>query len=327
MRRAHESIQVLSLFLFVSSCGSSPVEQPPPPQGNTPSASAGHALVFHNGLGAVLLVNAGLGGMSSPPSTARTFIWKWTGSAWDVVDSAGPPVRNLGGVAYDSHRNALVLYGGSYSQDLVYDDTWEWTPASGWVQRNVAGPGKRDHVKMVYDAARRRVVLHGGQAVPPSYPADTWTWDGTAWERHAPQGGPGGRIHYGLTWDPSAQRVLMFGGTLPGTGSLGDTWAWIGSWSAAATGTAPRSHAELGVLSSGVVLMGGFATGSSPAMVLNGQTWTATDAGPGARYLSAMAFDPNRNVTVLFGGGDVATDQLYADTWEHSAGGGWRKVR
>jgi len=274
----------------------------------------------------VLLVNAGLGGMSSPPSTARTKLWKWSGSTWQVIDSAGPPVRNLGGVAYDSHRNVLVVFGGSYSQDLVYDDTWEWTPASGWVQRNVAGPGKRDHVKMVYDATRRRVVLHGGQAVPPSYPAETWTWDGATWEQQGGSGGPGGRIHFGLAYDAATQRVLLFGGVLPGAGTLGDTWAWTGSWAPAATAASPRSHAELGMSASGAIVVGGFDQGSATVMQLNGQTWTSAGAGPGPRYLSAIAFDPSRNVTVLYGGGNPANDELYADTWELNASG-WRKVR
>lgn len=329
MRATPNAVLSLLSFLVVSSCGSgsTPVEQIPP-QATTPPPSAGHALVYHNGLGAVVLVNSGLGGMSSPPSTARTKLWKWSGSTWEVIDSSGPPVRNLGGVAYDSHRNVLVMFGGSYSQNLVYDDTWEWSPSSGWAQRNVVGPGKRDHVKMVYDATRRRVVLHGGQAVPPSYPAETWTWNGTTWERQTNTAGPGGRIHFGLTYDATGQRVLLFGGVVPGTGTLGDTWAWTGSWTPAATAKSPRSHAELGMSASGVLLVGGFDDGgSSVVMQLNGQAWTAAGAGPGARYLSSIAFDPNRNVAVLYGGGNPDNDQLLADTWEFSAGTGWRKVK
>ena len=77
---------------------------------------------------------------------------------------------------------------------------------------------------------------------------------------------------------------------------------------------------------SGAIVVGGFDQGAV-VMQLNGQTWTAAGAGPGARYLSSIAFDPSRNLTVLYGGGNPDNDQLYADTWEFSAGTGWRKVK
>jgi hypothetical protein len=79
---------------------------------------------------------------------------------------------------------------------------------------------------------------------------------------------------------------------------------------------------------SGVLLVGGFDDGGAGVVLqLNGQTWTAAGAGPGARYLTSIAFDPGRNVTVLYGGGNPDNDQLYADTWEFNAGTGWRKVK
>jgi hypothetical protein len=48
-----------------------------------------------------------------------------------VLDSNGPPIRNLGGVAYDAERIVLVLYGGTYSATLSYDDTWDWREVGG----------------------------------------------------------------------------------------------------------------------------------------------------------------------------------------------------
>ena len=162
-------LPALGSAIAIFSCGSAnPPLEPPPAGAAAPPSSAGHALVYHSALRAVVLVNAGLGGMSSPSSSSRTVLWRWDGRSWTVLDSSGPPVRNLGGVAYDSHRDRIVLYGGSYSQDLVYDETWEWSPSSGWTRRDVEGPGRRDHTDMVYDAERRRVVLFGGQTTPGS---------------------------------------------------------------------------------------------------------------------------------------------------------------
>lgn len=55
-------------------------------------------------------------------------------------------------------------------------------------------------------------------------------------------------------------------------------------------------------------------------------TWTQrTVAGPSARALAAMAYDPVRQVTVLFGGrSDFSTTPPLSDTWEWT-GAGWRQ--
>jgi hypothetical protein len=292
-----------------------------------PPASAGHSMAYHAGLGAVVLVNAGLGGMAPPPLTATTVLWKWTGTDWVVVDSNGPPVRNLAGFAYDEKRNVLVMHGGSYDLDHVYGETWEWIAETGWVRRGESGPGPRDHTVMAYDGARERVVLFGGQIGVSTFPADTWTWDGTTW-RQAATTGPSARVHHSMVYDAAAQRVLLFGGS-NSSGGLGDTWAWSGSaWTSAAPAIAARTHAVIGRSPRGVVLVGGFPQ-PAPAMLLYNAAWRV-DQQPGAptnRYLAAMAYDPVRNVTVLFGGGNAADDQLFGDTWEFSEGLGWRLVK
>jgi hypothetical protein len=278
----------------------------------------------------VLLVNAGLGGMNAPPSSARTVLWRWTGQEWVVLDSLGPPVRNLGGVAYDPERNRLVVFGGSYSQNLVYDETWEWSRAAGWQHRDVPGPGRRDHTDMVYDREQRRVVLFGGQMGTTSFPGDTWAWDGTSWERVTATG-PGGRIHHTLVYDAGGRRTLLFGGYDPArSADLGDTWSWNGtSWSAAAQPTAPRTHARLGQAPDGIVLVGGLQADLPAVLRLAGTAWGVAggSSAPATRYLTALAFDPVRNVTVLFGGGDPFSDRLHDDTWEYSTGRGWVRIR
>ena len=99
--------------------------------GSAPPPSAGHAMIYDDSLGAVLMVNTGLGSMSPPPPDTPTLVWRWTGARWEILDRSGPPIRNLGGVAYDVHRNAVVLYGGTYDAARSYGDTWEWRPDRG----------------------------------------------------------------------------------------------------------------------------------------------------------------------------------------------------
>lgn len=317
----------IALLLQVS-CSPSDNQEPSPTVAK-PAPSAGHALVYHDSLGAVLLLNSGLGGMNPPASSTHGEIWKWTGQAWQKIDSAGPPVRNLAGVAYDTKRNRLVMHGGSYDLNLVYDETWEWSPTAGWEKRTVSGPGRRDHVDMAYDAAREQVVLFGGQIGLDSFPPDTWTWDGTTWAQAATSG-PAPRVHHSLVYDPGGQRVLLFGGAAPlENANKGDTWAWNGSsWSSAATAVSPRTHARIARTSTGLIVLGGIPTMNGAVLALTGTTWQSVSQAnaPSARYLPAAAFDPVRNVTVVFGGGDLAGNTLYGDTWEYSVVSGWRRL-
>lgn len=299
-----------------------PLATEPPPR-TTPPPSAGHALVYHDSLGAILLVNAGLGDQATPPVDARTVVWRWSGETWSVLDSSGPPVRNLGGVAYDSRRNVLVLFGGTYSQDLSYGDTWEWRPDTGWQEKQAPGPGRRDHTQMAYDPGLGRVVLFGGQASPDSFPADTWTWDGAVWRLDA-TAGPPRRVHHTMAYDRSSRRVVLFGGVNPGGSRLGDTWAWSadGGWTRAADDIRPRSHAAVAANANGLILLGGLDNLAGVLRLADGAWRQDSLGGPGARYLPAVAYDPVRRVTVVFGGGN--REGLLGDTWEFD-GAQWRR--
>ena len=306
-------------MLLACSSTTDPPITPPITTPQTPPPSAGHELVYHDGVGAVLLVNAGLGGGGNVQSSQRTKLWAWRGGRWEVIDSAGPPIRNLGGVAYDRRRNVLVLYGGTFSQSLSYSDTWEWTPA-GWRQNTAQGPGVRDHVQMVYDETLGKILLASGQGSGETFPADVWTFDGTQWTRVADGTGLR-RIHHTLVYHGVRQRTLLIGGTEPGVGAKSETFQFEnGAWrSDPALAITPRSHARSTFIESNgsVMVVGGFAGFSArdDVLISNAQGWQSyTGNRPSARYLTALAYDRQRRVVVLFGGGN---DQgLLADTWE-----------
>jgi hypothetical protein len=323
-------ITTLSAFACSSTPGQ-PELQNPDPQ-SAPPASAGHNLVYADDLEMVLLVNAGLGGVTSPPASTKTRVWGWTGAEWRLLDSAGPPVRNLAGVAYDSRRRTLVMHGGTYDVGRSYGETWEWTRQGGWRQFTGAGPGLRDHTQMAYDAERGRAVLFGGSGDNPNIAfADTWEFDGTRWERVAPAAAPA-RVHHALQYDPTLRRVVTFGGFTPGTADLGDTWAWDGTrWTSLTPATTPRTHARMAFHRrlNAMLLVGGFRVSSGlGAIVRRDAGWTPLTASPepSARYLPDVAYDAKRDVFVLFGGGDPNGSSLFADTWEHD-GTTWRRIR
>ncbi|MFB3788565.1 MAG: M56 family metallopeptidase [bacterium] len=56
--------------------------------------------------------------------------WKYDGDNWSRLNVAGPNARHIFSMAYDSHREKIVLFGGFGSITrgdiyLLYDDTWE----------------------------------------------------------------------------------------------------------------------------------------------------------------------------------------------------------
>jgi hypothetical protein len=291
----------------------------------TPPPSAGHSLVYADDLEVVLLVNAGLGGMDSPPAASRTKLWAWNGKSWTVLDSAGPPVRNMAGVTYDSRRRVLVMHGGTYDRDTHYGDTWEWSRATGWRHIAANGPGVRHHTQMTFDPERGRTVLFGGSGTDISVALDdTWEFDGARWERVA-TGGPPGRVHHAMQYDPALRRVVLFGGTAPGRGRFGDTWTWDGSrWTLLPSAAPPRTHARMAFHRKlNRMLIVGSLTGL-PTMTRSDTGWEPlTSSGePSTRYLSDVAYDAKRDVLVLFGGG--AGNSLFSDTWEFD-GTSWSK--
>ena len=299
-----------------------------------PPPSAGHSLVYAEDLQLVLLVNAGLGSSEgAPPRAARTRIWGFNGAAWSLVDSTGPPVRNLAGVAYDTRRRTLVMHGGTYDIGVSYGETWEWNRASGWKKFAGAGPGVRDHTQMAYDPDRGRAVLFGGSgSAPDSAFSDTWEFDGARWERFDASG-PAGRVHHAMHYDPVSKRVVVHGGFAPGSAPLGDTWGWDGmTWAPVAPATVPRTHASMVFHPRlhALLVIGGLKLSNVRTLQRTAEGWAPLPAAsnapePGARYLPAAACDSRRRVLVLFGGGDPAGTALLADTWEFD-GAAWRRV-
>lgn len=108
--------------------------------------------------------------------------WEWDGSLWQQrTPPVAPSARYGYGLAYDTHRNVTVLFGGQTSFNFgvgVLGDTWEWN-GSEWRQRDVSGPAPRSFCKMVYDENRRRMVLFGGHD-GTQFLNDTWELTGDA---------------------------------------------------------------------------------------------------------------------------------------------------
>ena len=54
--------------------------------------------------------------------------WSWDGREWKRLADTGPEARAMGYLAYDRHRDRIVLFGGRRKgwPNGDADDTWEW---------------------------------------------------------------------------------------------------------------------------------------------------------------------------------------------------------
>jgi hypothetical protein len=165
--------------------------------------------------------------------------WTWNGTNWHEETPATRPSSRAGhGLAYDSDRARIVLFGGLYT----IADTWEWDGAEWLPVPTVTAPLPRLFGAMAYDRVRRKTLLFGG-ATDFSYLTlrlldDTWEWDGSSWTQLAPKTKPTPRMTSVMAYDEAEGKIILFGGCTAGlpyqaiyvcSEAVNDTWEWDGS--------------------------------------------------------------------------------------------------
>ncbi len=237
-----------------------------------------------------------------------------------------PPARYSAGVAFDSDRGVLVLFGGWAGSAL--GDTWDWN-GSAWRLAATRGPQARNAPALAYDPVRHKTVLFGGDSHGVTR-GDTWEWNGSTWTQ-LPGSGPAPRTLHRLAFVRSRGRVVLFGG-MSGTTRFGDLWEWTGTAWLRLTAEGPaRFLFGMAVEDSArLVVFGGNTWPELPPKNESGGTWKWTDGvwdsvpdpGPGRRDHVAIANDASRRRTVLYGG---LAGSVLADLWEFD-GEHWTNV-
>lgn len=251
---------------------------------------------------------------------------------WQRVATSGPR-HTLSGIAFDSARDRVVLFGGDDSTRAT-DATWEFDGTT-WRQLTLrTRPAARARPAMVYDAARGVVVMFGGWT-GSAYLNDTWTWNGTSWTRMQPTTVPTARSASAMAYDSARKVVVMFGGWSTRS-DLNDTWEWNGTnWTSRSTSTRPGvrgAHRMAFDKKRGVtLLMGGFNTPTRLTVPdtweWNGSSWTEhRTTTPGNRCDQVMDYDAARNRVCLFGGFRVTSSTRFqlGETWDFD-GKAWQK--
>ena len=278
-----------------------------------PAPRVHHAMAYDSTRGVVILV----GGDANIFYSWRSDHWEWNGLNWTLRASQQPPLERMGhGIAFDSGRQRMVLFGGwaRYGLDSRYpSDTWEWD-GNAWSRQALRTNPDGEIADLTFDWARQQVV---GFSL---YWREAWAWDGAQWSSSQPSVLPPYRQGYATASDPLRSRVVLFGGY--NGPYVNDTWEWDGSnWLATNPSVQPPARVTdmtWHSASGRVVLFGGF--GSSGAMndtwEWDGSNWSqkTTPIAPNPRSGQAMADDVARGVVVLFGGSISGVALL--DTWE-----------
>ena len=273
-------------------------------------------------------------------------LWAYhAGGGWGRLSPQGvlPPARFGPGMAYDSARNRIVVFGGvlrtAYQPS---NDTWVYDPeSSAWQHSSSPGasPAPRLYPSMIYDKAGGKTILFGGWTGTSAF-NDTWSYDLPAgrWTRVNTAGAPSARWGASMVYDPANGTVILFGGlfgSYDGRSRLGDTWIYNPArriWTnSRPSGPVPPARAYAAMAydqaNGTVILFGGFA---GPQGLL-ADTWAYNPAtnkwnmlatghdGPSRRDFSSMAYDQAANTIVLFGGQTGSDGNIQAtdlnDTW------------
>ncbi|HYQ14780.1 MAG TPA: MYXO-CTERM sorting domain-containing protein [Polyangiaceae bacterium] len=212
--------------------------------------------------------------------SAQNDVWVWNGS-WTKLEPSGDALPTVAGhgIAFDSARKVLVLYGG-YGAD-ENRETWE-LDAKSWSNRGAfaISPGSLDFFSMTYDAAQKYSLVFGG-ATPAGHTDDTFVpvsrgiyfWNGKGWTSVTATR-PSARYGMASAFDDKRGRIVLFGGFASGDFS-DETWEYTGG-----------SFERRTLLRS-----------------------------PSARYGARLAYDKTRDRMVLFGGANNSDGD---DTWTYA---------
>jgi hypothetical protein len=259
-----------------------------------------------------MLVASGYGESGAPVRDSPT-TWSWDGSGWTVADFDSLPAGRLRTMAFDTHRDRAVIFGGTrdVGGGTASSETHEFD-GKRWNLVATSGPSARWDYMMCYDEHRQRTLLFGGNYGNKVF-GDTWEWDGVAWSLRATTG-PRARRASAMAYDPVRQRVVLYGG-FTNAGSVADTWEWDGStWALAATTgptpPAPRVSMAYSALHQGIVLFGDLA---GRCWKWDGVSWTPlTPTGPAPHGTATLAYDAARGELLLFGRDPYSSESMWA---------------
>ncbi|MCD4653489.1 hypothetical protein K8T06_06100, partial [bacterium] len=156
-------------------------------------------------------------------------MWLYRDHIWtELTPTVTPGDRQSFGMAYDSIRDRLVLFGGIVDYEGAYAvysvETWEFDGIN-WMQiETIFHPPQAGN--MTFDSCRGVVVVFNSGSTPSD---GTWEYDGNDWTKIRPATTPPiRRSGAGFCFDESRCRVIMHGGISNTEPGYDETWEWDG---------------------------------------------------------------------------------------------------
>ena len=262
--------------------------------------------------------------------------WEWDGSDWtEVATSSAPDPRAYAGIAYDSARDRVVIFGGevltadALSTNAIYD-MWEFD-GTDWTRIMAEGPHVRGPL-LTYDVGRDEIIMLGlndtAATVMYRYDAPAGNWVAVTPELLPPC------VNEGLlTYRSRTGHPLYTGGICPtdNTGVV-DTFEWDGTNWVKLTANTP-GHAsgqaftydelrDTPIMVGGVTLDLVSVPRSTTLLFEEGTIWrfTAVAYRPVARSLAGFRSDPERENLWLFGGLSADSSFYMTELWRYADG-------
>ena len=212
----------------------------------SPSPRGEASMVYDSARECVVLF-AGAGAGRHHTDVLLNDTWTWNGSTWTLyATSISPSIRSGASMAYDSARQATVLFGGSNGVE-AFNDTWLWDGIQWISVHTPVSPPERSWANMAYVEASQQVILQGGDGfdknLHPLALSDTWAWDGSTWTQQTTTTSPSGAF-FCYTYNALQQNMVVYAVSgsrpvlgnkkthtgVPGGGNrphlTSETWVW-----------------------------------------------------------------------------------------------------
>jgi N-acetylneuraminic acid mutarotase len=267
-----------------------------------------------------------------------------SGFVCPIYAAGESPPKMLGQrMIYDPVGQRIILFGGSYYSGsyTFYGDTWSYDVAKAeWTKLTTTGsPNARFNHAMVYDSDRKEIVVFGGFSYSDRV-GDTWVYNiaSNTWTNVTPDKSPSRRSDPGAAYDAKNKKVILFGGYGRDDVKCEDTWAYdsaSNTWAKMNPATHPQaryggvmvydSYTEKCLLFGGHMVQ---TTAPYNSLGYENEIWAydyaadnwekiPTTTKPPARYWHELAYDPEGNRIILFGGSQGGGNDL-SDTWIYS---------
>jgi len=270
------------------------------------------------------------GGAESCTNRApRNDTWEFDGTDWrQVVTANAPPPRYHGGMAFDSNRHVMVLFGGTDSA-TPYADTWEYNGVDWRQVQPIASPPACSPMSMAFDPLRSRVVARGqrndaGDGLCPMAQT-TWEYDGVTWSQAITPNQPADNTHSNwgtpLVWSSARGKLLYFLDSAIWTFD-GNDWSLLESFACGIEGIGVDDSRGVVVATQAIdpdssrsfsPMYEWGADGSCPRIVDQAVSPQSRNTPSSA----AVVYFAARSSLVLFGGFVYCTGETFNDTWEY----------